>query len=83
MRISMVEPTLEELMEEMREDEEQIQAHPCCANCIHCYTEYGSYLCKYEGDDVPASDEAWNPNTDVCHRWKSDITGLPRECKGE
>lgn len=77
----MMDRTIEEMMLEMQEDEENIQAHPCCANCTHCFTEYGMTHCYYEGNnltwEVLTDEEEWNPDTDRCTLWKSDISGMP------
>lgn len=67
--------TMEEYAKMCEEDERQIQAHPCCANCIYCHMMYGQYECAYEGDDVPASEEEWEPSKDICDRWHSDTSG--------
>lgn len=80
-----MERTIEEMMEEMAEDELQIQAHPCCANCIHCFTEYGMTNCYYEGNDlnweVLTDEDEWNPHLDRCTLWRSDVTGMPTESR--
>lgn len=73
----MNEMSMEEMMEMMAEDEEQVQAHPCCSNCLHCHMTYGQLECYYEGEEEACAGEFWDPSATVCRRWRSDITGMP------
>lgn len=55
--------TMEEFYALRKEDEENRQKNPCCANCGHYYEEYGADLCKYWEEPMP------DINKDKCNHW--------------
>ena len=69
--------TDKEFAEMMIEDEHQVQGHPCCANCKHCFVEYGMTNCYYEGEEfVP---ENYGSSDTICKMWRSDVSGMTHE----
>ena len=75
----MMDRTIEEMMLEMEEDEANIQAHPCCANCLYCMSGIpGKHYCEKDNHQF-TEEEEYNLVDIGCTLWRSEISGMP--CK--